>query len=117
MFIRVNGPVLYSSATPYQQQREEFMYRSVEKVVCEYVFAVGNLEFRVKGRISEKLGAGLNTPLPFTWTVSHYYKQSKDAPSATIPPKLECASREEAERLLFGYVRGFTDIAEANKFY
>lgn len=93
------------------------MYRSVEKVVSEYVFAVGNLEFRVKGRISEKLGSGLNTPLPYSWTVSHYYRQSKDAPSATIPAKLECASKEEAERLLFSYVRNFTDLAEANKFY
>jgi hypothetical protein len=93
------------------------MYRSVEKVVSEYVFAVGNLEFRVKGRISEKLGAGLNTPLPYTWTVSHHYKQSKDAPSAIMPTKLECASKEEAERSLFTYVRNFTDAAEPNKFY
>jgi hypothetical protein len=93
------------------------MYRSVEKVVTEYIFAFGNLEFRIKGRISEKLGAGLNTPLPFSWTVSHHYKMSKEAPSATLPQKTECASREEAERLLFTYVRSFTDIAEPNKFY
>lgn len=93
------------------------MYRSVEKVVAEYVFAVGNLEFRIKGRISEKLGSGLNTPLPFSWTVSHYYKLSKEAPGANLPPKTECASKEEAERLLFNYVRAFTDTVEANKFY
>lgn len=93
------------------------MYRSVEKVVSEYVFAVGNLEYRIKGRISEKLGAGLNTPLPYSWTVSHFYKTSKEAPGVTPPQKLECASKEEAERLLFTYVRNCTDILEANKFY
>lgn len=93
------------------------MYRSVEKVVTEYIFAVGNLEFRVKGRIQEKLGGGLNTPLPYSWTVSHHYRASKDAPGVTAPPKTECASREEAERLLFTYVRNFTDLVEPNKFY
>lgn len=93
------------------------MYRSVEKTVTEYIFAVGNLEFRVKGRISEKLGSGLNTPLPYSWTVSHHYKASKDAPSATLPAKTDCASREEAERLLFTYVRSFTDVVEPNRFY
>jgi len=92
------------------------MYRSVEKVVAEYIFAVGNFEFRVKGRISEKLGSGLNTPSPYSWTVSHYYR-AKDAPAATMPAKVECASKEEAERLLFTYVRSFTDIAEPNRFY
>jgi hypothetical protein len=93
------------------------MYRSVEKVVTEYIFAVGNLEFRVKGRISEKLGSGLNTPLPFSWTVSHHYRTSKDASGVTAPAKIDCASREEAERLLFTYVRSFTDIVEPNRFY
>ena len=44
--------MLYFSTS---KQREGFMYRSVEKVVTEYIFAVGNLEFRVKGRIQEKL--------------------------------------------------------------
>lgn len=93
------------------------MYRSVEKVVAEYIFAVGNFEFRVKGRIQEKLGSGLNAPMPYSWTVSHYYRASRDAPSVTMPAKTECTSREEAERLLFTYVRGFTDVAEPNKFY
>lgn len=99
------------------KQGERSMYRSVEKVVTEYIFAVGNLEFRVKGRISEKLGSGLNTPLPFSWTVSHHYRTSKDAPGVTAPVKTDCASREEAERLLFTYVRSFTDISEPNRFY
>ena len=93
------------------------MYRSVEKVVTEYIFTVGNLEFRVKGRISEKLGSGLNTPMPFSWTVSHHYRTSKDASGATVPAKTDCASREEAERMLFTYVRSFTDIVEPNRFY
>jgi hypothetical protein len=93
------------------------MYRSVEKIVTEYIFSVGNFEFRVRGRISEKLGSGLNTPLPYSWTVSHHYKTSKDAPNVTMPAKTDCASREEAERLLFTYVRSFTDIVEPNRFY
>ncbi len=93
------------------------MYKSVDKVLTEFVFSFPALEFRVKARISEKLGAGLNTPLPFSWTVSHYYKLNKEAPSATLPQKTECASREEAERLLFTYMRSFTDAVEPNKFY
>jgi hypothetical protein len=93
------------------------MYKSVEKVVSEFVFTFPTFEFRVRARISEKLGAGLNTPLPFSWTVSHHYKLSKDAQSATFPQKTECASREEAERLLFTYMRSFTDVVEPNKFY
>lgn len=93
------------------------MYRSVEKIIAEYIFNVGNLEFRVRGRISEKLGSGLNAPQPFSWSVSHYYKLSKDAPAVNLPPKTDCSSKEEAERMLFNYVRGFTDIVEANRFY
>lgn len=93
------------------------MYKAVDKVVTEYVFTVGNFDFKVKGRISEKLGAGLNTPLPFSWTVSHHYKLAKEAASPTFPQKTECASREEAERLLFTYMRNFTEFAEPNKFY
>jgi hypothetical protein len=93
------------------------MYKSVEKVVAEYFFAVGNLEFRVKGRVTEKLGSGLSSQQPYSWSVSHYYKLSKDVPGVNMPPKIDCASKEEAERLLFTYVRGFTDFVEANKFY
>jgi len=92
------------------------MYRSVERVVAEYIFTVGNFDFRVKGRITEKLGSGLNMPNPYSWIVSHYYR-AKDAPSVTLPVKTECASREEAERLLFTYVRSFTETAEPNRFY
>jgi hypothetical protein len=104
-------------ATAHDGLREDAMYKSVDKVLTEFVFSFPALEFRVKARISEKLGAGLNTPLPFSWTVSHYYKLNKDAPSATLPQKTECASREEAERLLFTYMRSFTDVVESNKFY
>lgn len=92
------------------------MYRSVEKVVSEYVFLVGNFEFSVKGRIAEKLGSGSGITQRFSWTVSHFYKPSKDA-AAYFPPKVECNTKEEAERQLYTYVRGFTDIAEANKFF
>ena len=93
------------------------MYKSVDKVVAEYIFTVGNFGFRIKGRISEKLGSGLNTPQPFTWSVSHYYKPNKDAAGPTFPPKTECATKDEAERLLYTYMRNFTDIAEPNNFY
>ncbi len=93
------------------------MYKSVEKVVAEYIFAFGNLELRIKGRITEKLGSGLGAQQPYSWSASHYYKFSKEAPGVNLPPKTECASKEEAERLLFSYVRGFTDIVEPNKFY
>ncbi|HET7595841.1 MAG TPA: hypothetical protein VFK15_02835 [Burkholderiales bacterium] len=92
------------------------MYRQVDKSVTEFIFTVGNFDFRVKGRIQEKLGSGLNQGSPYSWTVSHFYRASKDAPP-TLPTKTDCASREEAERLLFTYVRSFTDIAEPNKFY
>ena len=93
------------------------MYRSVEKVVSEYIFVVGTFDFRVKARITEKLGSGLNQPLPYTLTLSHHYRATKDAAALSMPSKSECASREEAERILFTYVRGFTEFAEANKFY
>ena len=93
------------------------MYRSVEKIVTEYIFTVGSFEFRVKGRIQEKLGSNLNNPLPYSWTVSHHYRASRDAPNVTMPQKTDCVTREEAERLLFTYVRGFTEFAEPNKFY
>lgn len=99
------------------RERGGSMYKSIEKVISEYVFAVGNLEFRIKGRISEKLGAGLGAQQPYSWAVSHYYKLSKDAPSVTLPPKTECGSKEEAERLLFNYARGFTEFVEPNKFF
>jgi hypothetical protein len=89
------------------------MYKSVEKVVSEYVFAVGTFQFRIKGRISEKMGG---TAAGYTWTVSHHYKL-KDAPGPVYPQKTDCASREEAERLLFTYVRNVTDIVEPNAFY
>jgi hypothetical protein len=93
------------------------MYRTVEKVVSEYIFAVGTFDFRVKARITEKLGSGLNQPLPYSITLSHHYRAAKDAAAVTMPTKAECASKEEAERILFTYVRGFTDFAEPNKFY
>lgn len=90
------------------------MYKSVEKVVSEYVFSVGNFEFSVKGRITEKLGSGVTQR--FLWTTSHFYKPSKDA-ATYFPPKVECNTKEEAERQLYTYVRGCTDIVEPNKFY
>ena len=93
------------------------MYKSVEKVIIEYVFSVGNFQFRIKARIAEKLGGGMNTQQPFTWSVSHYYKLNKDAPGPTFPAKTECATKDEAERLLYTYMRSFTDIAEPNNFY
>lgn len=89
------------------------MYKSVEKVTTEYVFAVGNFQFRIKGRISEKMGGTTG----YIWTVSHYYKLNKDAPGPNYPAKTECNTKEEAERLLFTYVRNFTDLAEPNSFY
>ena len=92
------------------------MYKSVEKVVAEYVFTAGNFQFRIRARIAEKLGSGMNTQQPFTWSVSHYYKL-KDAPGPVFPPKTDCATKEEAERLLYTYMRNFTDIAELNSFY
>lgn len=91
------------------------MYKSVEKVVAEYIFAVGNFQFRIRGRISEKLGGDLAQR--YTWTVSHYYKFNKDAPGPTYPTKTECTTKEEAERSIYTYMRGFTDIAEPNNFY
>lgn len=93
------------------------MYKSIEKVVAEYVFTFATPPITVKGRITERLGAGLGSQAPFAWAVSHYYKHAKDAPGVALPPKTECASREEAERLLFGYVRAFTDIIEPNRLY
>ena len=36
--------------------RRYTMYRQVDKVVTEYIFIVGNFDFRIKGRIQEKLG-------------------------------------------------------------
>ncbi|OGA40536.1 MAG: hypothetical protein A3G24_18710 [Betaproteobacteria bacterium RIFCSPLOWO2_12_FULL_62_13] len=93
------------------------MYKSIEKVVSEYIFTFPNLGFPVKGRITEKPGSSLSSQQPFLWSVSHYYKHAKDAPGVNPPPKTECASKEEAERLLFSYVRGFTDFVEPNKFY
>lgn len=94
------------------------MYKSVEKVIAEYVFGVGNFQFRIKGRIAEKLGGSINTQQPvFIWSVSHHYKLNKDAPGPTYPTKTECATKDEAERLLYTYVRSFTDIAEPNSFY
>jgi hypothetical protein len=93
------------------------MYKSVERVVAEYVFAVGTFQFRIKARIAEKLGSGLNMQQPFSWSVSHYYKLNKDEPGPTVPTKTECASKDEAERLLYTYMRSFTDIAVPNNFY
>ena len=92
------------------------MYKSVEKVVAEYVFAVGNFQFRIKARIAEKPGSGVSTQQSFTWSVSHYYKL-KDAPGPVFPAKTDCATKDEAERLLYTYMRNFTDIAEPNSFY
>ena len=91
------------------------MYKSVDKVVAEYVFAVGNFQFRIKGRVTEKLGGDLAQR--FSWTVSHYYKFNKEAAGPTYPVKTECTTKEEAERLLYTYMRAFTDIAEPNVFY
>lgn len=93
------------------------MYRQVDRVLTEFIFTVGNFDFRIKGRVQEKLGSGLNQGSPFSWAVSHHYRASRDAPAPTLPTKTDCASREEAERLLFTYVRSFTDFAEPNKFY
>lgn len=92
------------------------MYKSVEKVVAEYIFTVGNFQFRIRGRVSEKLGGELAQRC-HTWTVSHYYKVNKDAPGPTYPTKTESATKEEAERSLYTYMRSFTDIAEPNNFY
>lgn len=91
------------------------MYKSVDKVVAEYVFTVLNLEFPIKGRICERMGT--TQSMRFNWTVSHYYKFAKEAPGGSPPAKTECGSKEEAERLLFSYVRDFTAFAEPNKAY
>ena len=92
------------------------MYKSVEKVVAEYVFTVGSFPFRIKGRVTEKLGGDLAQRV-YPWTVSHFYKFNKEAPGPTYPAKTDATTKEEAERLLYTYMRGFTDIAEPNAFY
>lgn len=93
------------------------MYKSIDKVIAEYIFTFTSPGLTVKGRITEKLGAGLGSAPPFSWSLSHYYKVSKEALGINPPSKTECGSKEEAERLMFSYVRTFTDIVEPNRFY
>ena len=91
------------------------MFKVVEKVIIEYVFTMlkGG---KVRGRLAEKMGS--DAALKYSWSVSHFYRLAEGAPSPVKPEKTECASREEAERLMFAYLRGFTGVGvEVNPEY
>ena len=92
------------------------MFKVVEKVVVEYIFTMLKGQKKVRGRLAEKMGS--DAALKYSWTVSHFYRLAEGAPAPVKPEKTECASREEAERLMFAYLRGYTGIGvEANPEY
>jgi len=92
------------------------MYKIIEKVLIEYVFTMLKGSTKVKGRLCERLGG--DATVKYSWTVSHFYRLSEGAPSPVKPEKTECPTREEAERLLYAYVRAFTGTGvEANSDY
>ena len=91
------------------------MFKVVEKVIIEYVFTMlkGG---KVRGRLAEKMGS--DASLKYSWSVSHLYRLTEGAPSPVKLEKTECASREEAERQMFAYLRNYTGIGvEVNPEY
>ena len=84
------------------------MYKVVEKVLIEYVFTMLKGEKKMKGRLCERMGG--DATVKYSFAVSHYYRLSDQAPQPLLPSRTECASREEAERLLYAYVRAYTGI-------
>ena len=92
------------------------MYRIVEKVLMEYVFTMLKGNAKVKGRVCERLGG--DATVKYSWSVSHFYRLNETAPAPVKPEKTECGNREEAERLLYAYIRTFTGVGvEANPDY
>ena len=92
------------------------MYKAVEKVLIEYVFTMIKGEKKLKGRLCERMGG--DAKIKYSFAVSHYYRLAAGAPDPIKPEKTECASREEAERLLYSYMRGYTGTGvEANPDY
>lgn len=84
------------------------MYKVIEKVLTEYVFTMLKGNIKVKGRLCERMGG--DATLKYSWAVSHYYRLAEGAPHPVKPEKTDCASREEAERLLYAYLRAYTGV-------
>jgi len=92
------------------------MYKTIEKVLIEYVFTMLKGNAKVKGRVCERLGG--DATVKYSWTVSHYYRLNEAAAAVIKPEKTECPTREEAERLLYAYIRAYTGVGvEANTDY
>jgi hypothetical protein len=92
------------------------MYKTIEKVLIEYVFTMLKGNAKVKGRVCERLGG--DATVKYSWAVSHYYRLAENAPTPHKPGKTECANREEADRLLYAYIRAYTGVGvEANPDY
>jgi hypothetical protein len=92
------------------------MYKSIEKVLIEYVFTMLKGNAKVKGRVCERLGG--DATVKYSWAVSHYYRLTENSPAPHKPEKTECANREEADRLLYAYIRAYTGVGvEANPEY
>ena len=84
------------------------MYKVVEKVLVEQVFTMLKGGKKIKGRVCERMGGDATGK--YSFAVSHYYRLNEAAPEPLLPTRTECATREEAERLLYAYVRSYTGV-------
>ena len=88
-------------------ERRNKMPISTERVVSEFIARVDGLEFSVKGRITEQMDT--ETDRKFYWSISHHYRPSENA-GVYFPSTVSAKTIEEAEFLLFAYMKNFTCI-------
>ena len=82
---------------------------SIREVIKEYVLHLYDHEITVKGRIVK-----YENDDDFYWEISHYWKSHK-AEGFYHPSKVSAPTQEEARKLLFAYIKGFSEDVEISQ--
>jgi hypothetical protein len=93
------------------------MYKSIEKVVQEYVLTIDGLPFTIKGRISERLDY-TDPSQRFSWAISHYFRPSENTGGHYRPSTRSASTLQNAEAMLKTYMDGITTFdVTPNEYY
>ncbi len=82
------------------------MHKELSRVLVEYVLWVEALQYKVKGRVIERIDGAEPR---FLWEVSHHYVPLTGEVGQHYPTATRASTREAAEALLLDYLRNFTD--------
>ena len=93
------------------------LYKSIEKIVQEYVLTIEGLTFTIKGRISERLD-DTDPSRRFSWAISHYFRPSEHTGGHYLPSTRSASTFQGAEAMLKAYMDGITTLdVTPNEYY